>query len=106
VTLLRSTCETYCNVVLSTGGLLAEAYGELIRDMWNPERRRRSIDPRRVKQVISEAAPRFAGYNQHDSQELLAFVSARFRHYDLLPQRCCSAACPLLPGSHVLCGPF
>ena len=50
----------------------AQAYGELIREMWSGKRR--EMEPQRLKQLIGEVAPRLHGYQQHDSQELLTFV--------------------------------
>ncbi|KAJ8759951.1 hypothetical protein K2173_010807 [Erythroxylum novogranatense] len=53
-------------------GELALAFGELLRKLWAPGRT--SIAPRPFKAKLARFAPQFSGYNQHDSQELLAFL--------------------------------
>ncbi|VDO42247.1 unnamed protein product [Haemonchus placei] len=57
---------------LGTRGELARAYGDLLHNMWSGENC--SIVPRKVKMTIGQFAPRFSGYAQQDSQELLAYV--------------------------------
>ncbi|GMR47534.1 hypothetical protein PMAYCL1PPCAC_17729 [Pristionchus mayeri] len=57
---------------LGTEGHLAKVYGHLMKDMWSG--RQDSIVPRNFKSVIGKFAPRFSGYAQQDSQELLAFL--------------------------------
>ncbi|WKY05989.1 hypothetical protein Q1695_006301 [Nippostrongylus brasiliensis] len=57
---------------LGTRGELARAYGDLLHNMWSGENT--SIVPRKVKMTIGQFAPRFSGYAQQDSQELLAYV--------------------------------
>ncbi|KAE9414813.1 hypothetical protein Angca_004548 [Angiostrongylus cantonensis] len=57
---------------LGTHGELARAYGDLLQSMWSGENC--SVVPRRVKMTIGQFAPRFSGYAQQDSQELLAYV--------------------------------
>ncbi|VDP43483.1 unnamed protein product [Heligmosomoides polygyrus] len=57
---------------LGTHGELARAYGDLLHNMWSGENS--SIVPRKVKMTIGQFAPRFSGYAQQDSQELLAYV--------------------------------
>mmetsp|Transcript_20550 Transcript_20550/g.78775 ORF Transcript_20550/g.78775 Transcript_20550/m.78775 type:complete len:692 (+) Transcript_20550:604-2679(+) len=57
---------------LSTGGKLAEQYAELLRAIWDGSHS--SIAPRDFKSKLERFAPQFAGYQQHDSQELLAFL--------------------------------
>ncbi|XP_024531592.1 putative ubiquitin carboxyl-terminal hydrolase 11 isoform X1 [Selaginella moellendorffii] len=52
-------------------GELAVAFGELIRKLWAG---REVVVPRPFKNKLSRFAPQFSGYNQHDSQELLAFL--------------------------------
>lgn len=54
---------------LGQGGRMAAAYGELVRSMWTGERR--SIAPRRIKTIVSEANALFKGFSQQDAQELL-----------------------------------
>ncbi|CAM8973220.1 unnamed protein product [Rhodiola kirilowii] len=53
-------------------GELALAFGELVRKLWAPGRA--PVAPRAFKQKLARFAPQFSGYNQHDSQELLAFL--------------------------------
>ncbi|KAL0896605.1 hypothetical protein Bca101_080566 [Brassica carinata] len=53
-------------------GELALAFGDLLRKLWAPGRT--PIAPRPFKVKLARFAPQFSGYNQHDSQELLAFL--------------------------------
>ncbi|CAI5992097.1 unnamed protein product [Closterium sp. NIES-64] len=53
-------------------GEMATAFGELLRKLWAPGRD--PVAPRAFKARLSRFAPQFSGYNQHDSQELLAFL--------------------------------
>lgn len=53
-------------------GELALAFGELLRKLWAPGRT--PVAPRPFKTKLARFAPQFGGYNQHDSQELLAFL--------------------------------
>ncbi|KAK7378005.1 hypothetical protein VNO80_03441 [Phaseolus coccineus] len=53
-------------------GELALAFGELLRKLWAPGRT--PIAPRPFKTKLVRFAPQFSGHNQHDSQELLAFL--------------------------------
>lgn len=53
-------------------GELAIAFGELLRKLWAPGRT--PFAPRQFKAKLARFAPQFSGYNQHDSQELLAFL--------------------------------
>ncbi|XP_068635943.1 ubiquitin carboxyl-terminal hydrolase 9-like [Aristolochia californica] len=57
---------------LGLQGELAIAFGELLRQMWSSEKT--SIAPRTFKMKLARFASQFSGYNQHDSQELLAFL--------------------------------
>ncbi|XP_006661646.1 ubiquitin carboxyl-terminal hydrolase 9-like isoform X2 [Oryza brachyantha] len=57
---------------LGLQGELAIAFGELLRKLWSAGRT--SVAPRAFKTKLSRFAPQFSGYNQHDSQELLAFL--------------------------------
>uniref|UniRef100_A0A0D9XHX7 Ubiquitin carboxyl-terminal hydrolase n=1 Tax=Leersia perrieri TaxID=77586 RepID=A0A0D9XHX7_9ORYZ len=57
---------------LGLQGELATAFGELLRKLWSAGRT--SVAPRAFKTKLSRFAPQFSGYNQHDSQELLAFL--------------------------------
>ncbi|KAG4395407.1 hypothetical protein GLYMA_20G217800v4 [Glycine max] len=53
-------------------GELALAFGDLLRKLWSSGRT--AIAPRAFKSKLARFAPQFSGYNQHDSQELLAFL--------------------------------
>ncbi|KAK4795653.1 hypothetical protein SAY86_027979 [Trapa natans] len=57
---------------LGMRGELAIAFGELLRKLWSAGRT--TIAPRAFKGKLGRFAPQFSGYNQHDSQELLAFL--------------------------------
>ncbi|XP_063934879.1 ubiquitin carboxyl-terminal hydrolase 15-like isoform X2 [Zophobas morio] len=57
---------------LGMKGKIAEQYGALIRNMWKGLYS--CIAPYEFKETISEFAPQFAGFNQHDSQEFIAFL--------------------------------
>lgn len=57
---------------LGMHGELAIAFGDLLRNMWSAGRS--TIAPRVFKGKLARFAPQFSGYNQHDSQELLAFL--------------------------------
>lgn len=65
-------CEINWNNPLGMVGELALAFGELLRKLWSPSRT--PVSPRPFKTKLSRFAPQFSGYNQHDSQELLAFL--------------------------------
>ncbi|KAL6979385.1 ubiquitinyl hydrolase 1 [Sarracenia purpurea var. burkii] len=57
---------------LGLHGELALAFGELLRKLWSSGRT--PIAPRAFKGKVARFAPQFSGFNQHDSQELLAFL--------------------------------
>ncbi|KAK6935626.1 Peptidase C19, ubiquitin carboxyl-terminal hydrolase [Dillenia turbinata] len=57
---------------LGMHGELALAFGELLRKLWSSGRT--PVAPRQFKGKLARFAPQFSGYNQHDSQELLAFL--------------------------------
>ncbi|OZJ02043.1 hypothetical protein BZG36_05083 [Bifiguratus adelaidae] len=57
---------------LGMGGQVAEAYGHLIEKLWSGESD--SFAPREFKFTIGRFNGTFTGYQQHDSQELLAFL--------------------------------
>ncbi|KZS03438.1 Uncharacterized protein APZ42_033875 [Daphnia magna] len=57
---------------LGMKGNIAKDYGDLIRDIWKGKSR--TIAPLRLRWTIGKYAPRFNGYQQHDAQELLAFL--------------------------------
>lgn len=57
---------------LGMQGELALAFGDLLRKLWSSGRT--AVPPRAFKGKLARFAPQFSGYNQHDSQELLAFL--------------------------------
>ncbi|KAL9297639.1 hypothetical protein ACSQ67_023535 [Phaseolus vulgaris] len=57
---------------LGMHGELALAFGDLLRKLWSSGQT--AIPPRAFKSKLARFAPQFSGYNQHDSQELLAFL--------------------------------
>ncbi|KAK1270161.1 Ubiquitin carboxyl-terminal hydrolase 8 [Acorus gramineus] len=71
---LGNTCfmnsAIQCLAHTSKLGELALAFGDLLRKLWSPERN--PVLPRLFKSKISHFSHQFNGYNQHDSQELLA----------------------------------
>jgi ubiquitin carboxyl-terminal hydrolase 4/11/15 len=57
---------------LGSGGKMAEEYAKLLKRMWSGKYS--SVAPIEFKWIVGRFAPQFSGYNQHDSQELLAFL--------------------------------
>lgn len=57
---------------LGMRGELALSFGELLRKLWISGQT--PVAPRVFKGKLGRFAPQFSGYNQHDSQELLAFL--------------------------------
>ncbi|XP_069500295.1 ubiquitin carboxyl-terminal hydrolase 4 isoform X2 [Ambystoma mexicanum] len=57
---------------LGMKGEIAEAYAELIKQIWSG--RNSFVAPRMFKTHVGRFAPQFSGYQQQDSQELLAFL--------------------------------
>jgi ubiquitin carboxyl-terminal hydrolase 4/11/15 len=57
---------------LGMRGELATQFGRLIKKLWNGEST--SVTPSAFKATLSTFAPQFTGYQQHDAQELLAFL--------------------------------
>lgn len=55
-------------------GAIAEAFGALLTRIWAPGSGATSYSPREFKQALQRFAPQFSGYQQHDSQELVAFL--------------------------------
>jgi len=60
------------NNPLGKDGRVAEQYGALVDNIFSGDYR--VVGPRDFKKVIGEFAPRFVGWQQQDSQELLAFL--------------------------------
>ncbi|KAF9813978.1 hypothetical protein IEO21_05349 [Rhodonia placenta] len=59
---------------LGMGGAIANAFGALLHRIWVPGGTGTSYAPREFKQALQRFAPQFSGYQQHDSQELVAFL--------------------------------
>lgn len=57
---------------LGTGGKLAHAYNQVLREVWmvGPS----AMSPTSLKRAIAMFAPRFVGCSQHDAQEFLAYL--------------------------------
>ncbi len=53
-------------------GKVAEEWGNLVKELWS--NKYRVVAPRKFKDAIGEFAPRFSGYQQQDSSELLSFL--------------------------------
>ncbi|KAF9595468.1 hypothetical protein IFM89_000386 [Coptis chinensis] len=70
---------------LGMNGELALAFGDLIRKLWAPGAA--PVAARLFKSKLAHFAPQFSGFNQHDSQELLAFLLDGL-HEDLNRVKC------------------
>jgi ubiquitin C-terminal hydrolase len=57
---------------LGTGGNLADEYDALLKELWFGTAPNTS--PANLKRAISRFAPQFSGFQQHDAQELLAYI--------------------------------
>ena len=57
---------------LGMNGEVARAFGLLIEKIWAGNQS--TVTPREFKQTLSKFAPAFSGWQQHDSQELIAFL--------------------------------
>ncbi|KAM3385925.1 hypothetical protein ACQJBY_009539 [Aegilops geniculata] len=75
--------QDYCHS--EQEGELALAFGELLRSLWTNDRN--TVAPHNFKAKIACFAPQFSGFNQHDSQELLAFLLDGL-HEDLNQVKC------------------
>ncbi|XP_027340882.1 ubiquitin carboxyl-terminal hydrolase 8 isoform X2 [Abrus precatorius] len=70
---------------LGMNGEIALAFGDLLRKLWAPGAS--PVAPRLFKSKLARFAPQFSGFNQHDSQELLAFLLDGL-HEDLNRVKC------------------
>ncbi|KAK7290680.1 hypothetical protein RIF29_05271 [Crotalaria pallida] len=70
---------------LGMDGEIALAFGDLLRKLWAPGAS--PVPPRIFKSKLARFAPQFSGFNQHDSQELLAFLLDGL-HEDLNRVKC------------------
>ncbi|KAG7439780.1 cysteine proteinase [Guyanagaster necrorhizus] len=59
---------------LGMHGAIAEAFGALLDRIWDKNGTASSYSPRDFKSQLQRFAPQFSGYQQHDSQELVAFL--------------------------------
>ncbi|KAI6120769.1 hypothetical protein EV401DRAFT_1954212 [Pisolithus croceorrhizus] len=59
---------------LGMQGAIAEAFGSLLHRIWAKDLSATSYSPREFKLQLQRFAPQFSGYQQHDSQELVAFL--------------------------------
>ncbi|XP_067864309.1 ubiquitin carboxyl-terminal hydrolase 32 isoform X2 [Heptranchias perlo] len=57
---------------LGMKGHMAKCYGDLIQELWSGTQK--NIAPLKLRWTIAKYAPRFNGFQQQDSQELLAFL--------------------------------
>lgn len=70
---------------LGMNGEIASTFGDLLKKLWAPGAT--LVTPRAFKSKLAHFAPQFGGYNQHDSQELLAFLLDGL-HEDLNRVKC------------------
>ncbi|KAH8093309.1 cysteine proteinase [Cristinia sonorae] len=59
---------------LGMHGDIAKTFGALSRRIWDTSAPNSSYSPREFKQVLQKFAPQFGGYQQHDTQEFVAFL--------------------------------
>ena len=59
---------------LGKSGEVAECFGDLIRQMWVGSSESAVISPDKFKKILGALQPQFSGNEQHDAQELLAFL--------------------------------
>lgn len=57
---------------LGKGGEMAQAFGDLAQKLWCGDVQH--VSPEGFKRVLSHHATQFQGYEQHDSQEFLAYL--------------------------------
>ena len=55
-------------------GEVAQSFGALLQRIWFDASQGTSYAPREFKSVLSRFAPQFSGYQQHDTQEFVAFL--------------------------------
>jgi len=59
---------------LGMRGEIAQSFGALLQRIWSDTSQGTSYAPREFKSVLSRFAPQFSGYQQHDTQEFVAFL--------------------------------
>ena len=55
-------------------GAIAEVFGSLLHRIWAKDSTTATYSPREFKLQLQRFAPQFSGYQQHDSQEFVAFL--------------------------------
>ncbi|KAL7116109.1 hypothetical protein ACP275_04G223100 [Erythranthe tilingii] len=70
---------------LGMKGEIASSFGDLMKKLWAPGAT--PLAPRTFKLKLAHFAPQFSGFNQHDSQEVLAFLLDGL-HEDLNRVKC------------------
>jgi len=65
--------EINCENPLGMKGELAKAFANLTKEIWTVDSMS-SVAPREIKKKIGYFAPQFVGFQQHDSQEFVAFL--------------------------------
>jgi len=69
----RYVSEINVSNPLGMGGKVAVQFGALMKQLWSPGGDA-ALSPSSLKEVIGKFRPQFQGSQQHDSQELLAFL--------------------------------
>ncbi|KAH9167465.1 hypothetical protein EDB89DRAFT_1997415 [Lactarius sanguifluus] len=59
---------------LGMHGEIAQSFGALLQRIWSDTSQNTSYSPREFKSILSRFAPQFSGYQQHDTQEFVAFL--------------------------------
>ncbi|KAL4073013.1 hypothetical protein V8B97DRAFT_297817 [Scleroderma yunnanense] len=59
---------------LGMQGAIAEVFGALLHRIWAKDSSTMTYSPREFKLQLQRFAPQFSGYQQHDSQEFVAFL--------------------------------
>ncbi|KAF8273104.1 hypothetical protein EI94DRAFT_1769417 [Lactarius quietus] len=59
---------------LGMHGEIAQSFGALLQRIWSDTAQSSSYSPREFKSILSRFAPQFSGYQQHDTQEFVAFL--------------------------------
>lgn len=77
-------CDLNRENPIGTGGILAETYGSLLRDLWSLSSSHFEgvVDPSKFKYSFGRFESRFMGYSQQDSQEFLSALLDRL-HEDV-----------------------
>ncbi|MGH0162627.1 UNVERIFIED_CONTAM: hypothetical protein FKN15_060741 [Acipenser sinensis] len=68
---VSSACPQRTNPI-GMRGHMAKCYGDLVQELWSGTQK--NVAPLKLRWTIAKYAPRFNGFQQQDSQELLAFL--------------------------------